>query len=301
MSTALSPIFRKSVGGYNKSDVNDYIEEMSLRAKKDKEDLTEKIEKLEKKLEEAEKRAHDEEKRANDAEKRDFSKEAGAFEEKIAELELKVSDGTNLIEAKNELIAKLEGELSAKNDEIDALKKRVCELEEAEKAAADNLRKAKEYDTLSKNIGELMMNAGSTAEKIVSDAGNKATSLIKEAESKRAYCLEILQKYTQKYCDKLNEVTLTTAQERLNRINRELKEFEASISRSVNDAKSKNETAHEYIETLRTSLDISLDSILNMPADSLEVLDGSENVEDDVEKMLDNSISNILSKLEDAE
>ncbi len=288
MSKTFGPIFRKSVGGYNKSDVNTYIEDMSIRAKSREEELEAKISKLEKELEEASERV-------KDAESRDFSAEAAVYDEKIQELETKIEDGSNIIAAKNEYIEKLEAELGKKEADLNESLARVSEMEDAVKAGSESSEKAKQYDLLSRRLGEIMLKAGDTAEKIVSDANDKAAALIAEAESKRTHCLEVLKKYTEKYCDKLSEVTVATAQDRLDRINSEMAEFEASLSRSVMNARKQNGSVKEYIDTLRHSLDSSLDSILNeTDADSpVEYGLGASGID----KMLDDSVNNILAQI----
>ena len=42
MGNTQGMLFRKALNGYNKNDVNDYIENMSLRAKKREEELAQK-------------------------------------------------------------------------------------------------------------------------------------------------------------------------------------------------------------------------------------------------------------------
>ena len=288
MSKSFGPIFRKSVGGYNKSDVNTYIEDISIRHKNREEELEAKISKLEKKLEETQALLKEEQ-------SRDFSEEAEVYTKQIEELETKVVDGTNIIAAKNEYIEKLEAENSVKDTKIFDMESRLSELEENSKSANELLEKAKQYDLLSRRLGDLMLKAGDTAEKIVSDANQKAFSLISEAENKRAHCLEVLKNYTEKYCDKLSEVTVATAQERLDRINSEMAQFEASLSRSVMDARRQSGSMKEYIDTLRQNLDTSLDNILSETQNE----NPGENDESAIamDKILDNSVNDILSQI----
>ncbi|MBE6605771.1 MAG: hypothetical protein E7635_01860 [Ruminococcaceae bacterium] len=288
MSKSFGPIFRKSVGGYNKSDVNTYIEDISIRHKSREEELESIISKLEKKLEETEGLL-------KEAQSRDFSEEAEVYTKQIEELETKVVDGTNIIAAKNEYIEKLEAENSVKDTKIFDMESRLKELEENSASANELLEKAKQYDLLSRRLGDLMLKAGDTAEKIVSDANQKAFVLISEAESKRAHCLEVLKNYTEKYCDKLSEVTVATAQERLDRINSEMAQFEASLSRSVMDARRQSGSMKEYIDTLRKNLDTSLDNILS------ETQNENPGKNDEsviaMDKILDNSVNDILSQI----
>ena len=303
MSNKSGQLFKKSLNGYNKNDVNDYIESMSIRAKKREDEFDAKISELEAKIAELEKALAETEKRAIDAENRDFSAEAAVYDEKILELELKLEDCEKVNTAKTEYIDKLEASLVEKNAEINEHTARIFQMEKSINEANDTLQKASQYDSLSHRLGEIMLGAGNTAEKIVADANEKAASLIAEASEKRDHCLEVLKKYTEKYCDKLSEVTVATAQERLDRIHSEMAEFEASITRSVMDARRQTGSVREYIDELRHSLDSSLDSILNPPdaqaESTIEQPEESRSSESNVDKLLESSVSDILHQIND--
>ncbi|MBQ4137027.1 MAG: hypothetical protein IJD67_02850 [Clostridia bacterium] len=284
-------LFRQSLSGYNKSDVNDYIENINLRAQKREEELEARINKLESEL-------FAMTDRAVTAEARDFSEEAAVYEEKIKALEEKLDECDKINEAKSEYTEKLEASLVEKNSQINELTERVYKLEQTIADANSTLEKASQYDSLSHRLGEIMLGAGNTAEKILSDANEKAASLIAQASEKRDHCLEVLKKYTEKYCDKLSEVTVASAQERLDRIHSEMAEFEASITRSVMDARRQTGSVKEYINELRQSLDTSLDSILNSASSAddaaIGVIDPSEAA---MEKLLEESVSDILTQI----
>lgn len=286
-----SKLFRQSLSGYNKNDVNEYIEEIDLRAKKREEELETKISKIESELQKMTERVMT-------AEARDFSEEAAVYEEKIKALEEKLSESDKINEAKSEYTEQLEASLVEKNSQINDLSEKVYKLEKKVADANSTLEKAAQYDSLSHRLGEIMLGAGNTAEKILADANEKASSLIAQAAEKRDHCLSVLKKYTEKYCDKLSEVTVASAQERLDRIHSEMAEFEASITRSVMDAQRQTGSVKEYINELRQSLDTSLDSILNSTGaageDAIGVIDPSE---DAMEKLLEESVSDILSQI----
>lgn len=284
-------LFRQSLSGYNKSDVNDYIENINLRAKKREEELEARINKLESEL-------FAMTDRAVTAEARDFSEEAAVYEEKIKALEEKLDECDKINEAKSEYTEKLEASLVEKNSQINELTERVYKLEQTIADANSTLEKASQYDSLSHRLGEIMLGAGNTAEKILSDANEKAASLIAQASEKRDHCLEVLKKYTEKYCDKLSEVTVASAQERLDRIHSEMAEFEASITRSVMDARRQTGSVKEYINELRQSLDTSLDSILNSTSSAGDAAIGAiDPSEAAMEKLLEESVSDILTQI----
>jgi chromosome segregation ATPase len=286
-----SKLFRQSLSGYNKNDVNEYIEEIDLRAKKREEELEAKIAKVEAELQKMTERAMT-------AEARDFSEETAEYEAKIKALEEKLCESDKINEAKSEYSEQLEASLVEKNSQINELTEKVYKLEQTVADANSTLEKAAQYDALSHRLGEIMLGAGNTAEKILADANEKAASLIAQAAEKRDHCLDVLKKYTEKYCDKLSEVTVASAQERLDRIHSEMAEFEASITRSVMDARKQTGSVKEYIDELRQSLDTSLDSILNSTntasPEAIGVIDPSEAA---MEKLLEESVSDILSQI----
>lgn len=289
MKRSSGVLFRKAINGYNRNDVNEYLENMSLKAKKRENELDERICELEKEL-------NDTNTRLEAAEARDFADEAAVYEKKLAELEKKLDECEKLNDAKSEYAEKLATELRAKDEELALIK---TELDDARRTLADTdklAQKAAQYDSLGNRLGEIMLNAGNTAEKIVTDAGTKAAQLISEASQKRDNCLEVLRRYTKIYCDKLSEVTVASAQERLDRIHSEMAEFEASISRSVINAQKKDGSVNEYMSEIRRSLDSSLDSILNGSCTSQSDFENKSDANAD--KLLESAVSDILSQID---
>lgn len=288
MKRSSGALFRKAINGYNRNDVNEYLENVSIKAKKRENELNDKIHELEKMLD-------DTNTRLKEAESRDFAEEAAVYENKLDELGKKLGECEKLNEAKSEYTEKLAAELREKDDELILLKE---ELEEARKKfeETDKLaQKAAQYDSIGNRLGEIMLNAGNTAEKIVTDANAKADRLIADASQKRDNCLEVLRRYTKIYCDKLSEVTVASAQERLDRIHSEMAEFEASISRSVINAQKQDGSVNEYMSEIRRSLDSSLDSILNGSATAQS--NAEDKVDTNADKLLEAAVSDILTQI----
>lgn len=298
-------LFRKSVNGYNKNDVNDYIESASIKAKKREAEFEDKIRSLEAELSLANERAAV-------AESRDFSDKEAEYREEIeelkrrhieerqkeneafllekCELEEKLSESNKVIAAQSEYIEKLKDAVSKLQGELEASRE-VLDAYETKKSEISALNeKALKYDSISAQIGELMLNAGNTAEQIINEAKNKAAEIVAEADKKSNDTLYVLKKYTEKYCDRLGEVTVASAKERLNRIHTEMAEFEASVSRSIADVQSSTSPINVHIESLRNSLETSLDSILSRNATGYHTLEENEENE-----LIERQINSILS------
>ncbi len=307
MSKANGELFRKSMSGYNKDDVNEYIEAASIRAKKREEEYESHIHSLEEKLEALEERV-------KVAESRDFSEEEEKYKNEIAsiksyyeitleeqkamsqksveELAEKISEGNKLIQAQNEYIERLKDGASKLQSELEASREMLDGYEKRSENASAVSEKASKYDSISAQIGDLMLNAGNTAEHIINEAKSKAAQIVANADKRSNEALYVLKKYTEKYCERLGEVTVASANERLNRIHSEMAEFEASLNRSIAEAKSTASPMNIHIESLRNSLEASIDTILgrNFKSESETPLEEKE-----ANRLLERAISDILS------
>ncbi|MBR5323028.1 MAG: hypothetical protein IKU48_05740 [Clostridia bacterium] len=148
--------FRNAMGGYNKADVNNYIESLNSKIFESESESRKKIADLEKKIKELEIEAEQKK------------------EEEIKDLSEKLEKSDKLIVELNGRIDSLKsenGELEKKNNELAA------EIEEYEKAAGENnelYEKSSKYDKISEQIGSMIVSANARAESIVSEAELKA-------------------------------------------------------------------------------------------------------------------------------
>ncbi len=175
-------LFRSSVRGFNKNDVNSYIVSTNNEFSARETALNAEIASLKHKLSVSAERLN----------------EAVVASQNIQELEKALNETKNRLEnteselaSAKESVERLENELKTSGEEREALKVRVRELEEsiesreaecAEKTTsyepcANADEKSKMYDELSRNIGEIMLNANRNAERIVRDAELRANTL----------------------------------------------------------------------------------------------------------------------------
>lgn len=155
--------FRTSLGGFNKEDVNNYIEKLNA-------DIADRERMSKKKLDAAESKYAEMEAKYKELEKK---------LERISELEAEADSREKLI---GEYIEKVEAQaaeienLRSSNESAESEK---SELNAMLDSLSDAINKSEKYDDISSQIGEIILSARCAAEEIV----NKAN---KEADSKRA-------------------------------------------------------------------------------------------------------------------
>ena len=146
--------FRGAIGGYNKEDVNNYIEEISRKYSANLSELEKKADRLERKInaleEEAEERAQ--------AEQNNVSK--SEYDEKIAELNLAI----DALKSENEALIR----------ERDELADKLSSLTEESESRDELFEKSAKYDQVSAQIGSMIVSANARAESIVTEAEIKA-------------------------------------------------------------------------------------------------------------------------------
>ncbi len=148
--------FRNAMGGYNKADVNGYIESLNSKIFESENESRKIIAELEKKIKELE------------------SEVSQKNEQEIKEINEKVETADRLIVELNGHIDRLKqenGELEKKNTEL------ASRIDEYEKNASENTElyeKSNKYDKISEQIGSMIVSANARAESIVSEAELKA-------------------------------------------------------------------------------------------------------------------------------
>ncbi len=154
MNDVKSPVFRTSMGGFNKKDVNEYIARLC-------QDYDARVLELEDQLADA--KAKLDEVTENNA------KEA----EKQASEELQRAN--NLIVAQNEQIDTLKGEKESLQGELDSLKARLGDFEALE-------NKLLQYESMTNRMGEIFMEATADAERIKNEAKFQSDAMLAKTE-----------------------------------------------------------------------------------------------------------------------
>lgn len=172
-------IFRNSLKGYNKSDVNSYLLKMTEDFEKKEKELRDRLSACEKELGAASEKlsAFGE---AND--------ETETLRLRIKELE--EAEKNSVTDDKyNAVIAEKQRTIGEQNLKIESL---TLELEELKKRAAadketvqsyeETVKKAKMYEKTSANIGDVIISANRTADEIIFAAKEKARIIYEESE-----------------------------------------------------------------------------------------------------------------------
>ena len=155
--------FRSALGGFNREDVNNYIEKLNA-------EFTERERTAKKKLEAAEEKC---------AELENIKAQLDTKLLRLAELEAEA-------EQREKLITEYIGKIEEQTAEIQSLHDSKCNAESEIdllsaklESLSDAIQKSEKYDDISAQIGEIILSARSTAEEIISNAE-------KEADAKRA-------------------------------------------------------------------------------------------------------------------
>ena len=187
--------FRKSMGGYNREDVNNYIESMSTKSYENEVALKKQIADLEARVKELEE------------ENREYEESVVVEAEKLRN---EKEQSELLIVELNETVGKLKEEKSALIQENTMLKERASELEKANESNVEAFEKSNKYDQVSEQIGSVLLNANAKAESIVSEAQIKARMHVENMVGKAA---EKLQALNEKYTKEITVKTVNMAEE----------------------------------------------------------------------------------------
>ena len=150
--------FRTSLGGFNREDVNSYIEKLNGEFAERERTAKRKTDALESKLAELE-NAKSELERA--------LARASALETAAAEREKLIAEQLARIEEQNRTIDALRRERGEAQSRAESLDERLASL-------SDAIAKSEKYDDVSAQIGEIILSAKSTADEIIEAAKREA-------------------------------------------------------------------------------------------------------------------------------
>ncbi|MEE0970279.1 MAG: hypothetical protein U0M06_12990 [Clostridia bacterium] len=270
-------VFRSSLKGYNKEDVNTYIIRMSEEFTLKEDSLRERAERSEKELSELEgnikllkSNEEDNAARLSDALKEieELRKENQAlFENK------NTYDGDEIAE-KDKKLSEQEAVIARQFEEIDKMREELQKLKCEKEAAEDKAdqyeelsRKAQLYDKTSANIGDAIISANKTAEEIISSAREEARIIVEKAEKELSEKRKALEDSSARVFgsifSKLNAAALENRKEVATASAYASQIFERSLS----EIKARNENVSSklksYEENLWKSIRDDLDSINN--------------------------------------
>lgn len=165
--------FRSALGGFNKEDVNRYIERLNA-------DIAERERTMQKKLATAESKA---------AELSDISARYTDALAKTEALENEAKQREALIGEQTAELEKMREELDALTEKYEAALRRQNELESQFDTFSEVVQKSEKYDGVREEIGDIILSAKSAAEEIVHRANHDAEEIKTEANQKMEQAL----------------------------------------------------------------------------------------------------------------
>ncbi|MBQ4066259.1 MAG: hypothetical protein IJD22_01320 [Clostridia bacterium] len=217
MADKKAPLFRNSMHGYNREDVNSYIISINRSMEENRKNY-------EKALEECNERAK-------------------ADSGRITELTEKAES----LERENELllqrIHKLEEaeRLSViKEEELVSLRLQVAELEDklSSREQEENGEETRRYESLCAKAGEILVIASSTAEDILSRANTEALKIVGDANSKKDLMLRTFSESVDEAAGDINSYIRSAVDACVQKINRSVREV-SEMASPTNEKKPK--------------------------------------------------------------
>ncbi|MBQ8249288.1 MAG: hypothetical protein IJY93_05330 [Clostridia bacterium] len=216
MDKVTSPAFRTAtVGGFNKSDVNEYIAKLGRDFDEKKTELEKEIEALKSSLEESKSKSEAVTDKApsedNDAIKEELERANALIEEQTKQLE----------EAKLEAEI-LKGDLEEANSKLE----RFTSFEE----------KAAQYETMTARMGEIYIEATADAERIRNESKQKSEALISDTEAKCREKMELTEKMLDEFAVERKAEISALFEDTHSKINELLKAFYDKSTALASDA-----------------------------------------------------------------
>ncbi len=276
MSDIKNVVFRNAIGGYNKSDVNEYIVRSSAelmereaaanervkRAESESGELSEKLGVLEVELDRA--KAEIAEK---DAQIAKISAEKQLLEDSALmqadEASKEINDGTFEGDEKvlkldfdrqEAIISEQYNEIESLKSEIERLKEQAPEIEITKEKYDELIKKAALYDKTSASIGDTLISANKTAEEIISAAREEARILEEKAERELEEKRKSIEETSKRAMESIfSKLQLAAAESRRDVIS--VTSYTYSVlERAVEDIKSKSSNSEIKIKSYEDSI-----------------------------------------------
>jgi hypothetical protein len=277
-----SMAFRNSIGGFNKDDVNNYILRMNRDFKEKELDYKDELDNLREQLninDKDTKKQLDEKNEqiavleshntylesANialgDAKKEnaDLSDALSALEEKLAAADKIIVEQRGLIEKQALDLDTLTAAKTSAEKTAEALSEELGQLTDSNESASDEvIEKAHRYDQISRQIGDIVINANKTADEIIERANDRADRVVKsaedEADSRRKYIADMSEQILAKFSADLR----TVSDQCVSELSTTLNDLQYDSAALAADFDKKNRLIAEKIAAYKNSLSDAL-------------------------------------------
>ena len=240
-------LFKSALGGYNKSDVNNYITAVSAELKAKEELYSMQKSRLEKELE-----IEKESKKLVSEQLDELGFELFSAQSELASANLRETELKNSVMGLSERVAELEQALAIKTSEAEQSSEELDKIGEMIGVTSDDdemdlTQKAALYDKLSDRIGEIMLKADSDAEQIMTGAMERSEEIISDAQKQADDILNSAEKEAQRIRDRYKKAAGNYYEEVAIFVS-EIKEHLESFVREIGTKSNELEHKIEYMQ-----------------------------------------------------
>lgn len=234
--------FRNAINGYNKSDVNEYIQKLNSEFADYEKKSSAVLESVRLELENTKKKAE----RLDEL--RATCDEALQL---CAEKDQLIKEQGESISALNEKIRQQGEQLAALTAERDNLAARAQEMDERLRRLAGASSKSERYDEISSQLGELIITAKKTANEIVDSAKSDADKMKEEIGARLTAAKEEAADKARSALHAISQILRTMVENALSEISVQVKSAQDDMSALLADLEDKNQRIDDQISTLR--------------------------------------------------
>ncbi len=256
MSKNQNVAFRSSLGGYNRDDVNQYI----LRTDRaHEEDLAA----LRATLEEAQRSGE-----AAAAAQAAAEADAAAARQALGEAEAVLAAQREASEAEHEELLRLREEAEAAARREEENKTRLAQLEDViasynRDGENEEAEKSQKYDEISAQVGDILIRANTSAERILSAANRKAARIVAETDEEEKYVRSRLSELTDEMLTQLSGEMHDASAQCLRELLAVLTDMRDSADGMIQHFTEQNHTLTERIEEFRDDVHSSVAGMLS--------------------------------------
>ncbi len=245
MANAKNVAFRSAISGYNREDVNQYILEMNRGFEEREITLREAADTASSQL--AEITALADSLKAENAEAESVIR---SLRESIDQLKEENASLRDLLQSADSRTAELTDRLDSSEKEASALRQELNSRAQTAEASEKSLK----YDQISAQIGDIMINANSSAEQIIAAANTEAGRIMTETEEEAMYIRTRLSDTADEMLSTISERLHISTENCLGELLTALREMRDSADALLRDFGKRNHELGEKIEYYHTSV-----------------------------------------------
>ena len=185
MENSKNTVFRSALSGYNREDVNRYILDLNRRMEEQQDSIRRTSEETEARIADLRKKHDEAVSQTAEAQKAVSEAEnvIAALREELDHLRHEAENLRNAVSTETSRAAAAEDSLAQAQKTISALEQELS----SRPAGEDSTEKSQKYDQISSQIGDILINANQSADKILTSAHIQASRIVTETEEEANY------------------------------------------------------------------------------------------------------------------